>query len=1089
MGAVFRALANEFTASWRLPAPAARVSDTGISVSLIRFIIVLGCLAGTYASAASGNTLHDAGPAYGIRLAGTDERGGVPKVYIVQLKSPSAAEQFTSLNPRPSGKISSTMQGPPIAFSKTAAGVESYAQRIADEQNRVLARVGAQKIYSYRYAMNGFAARMTPADAHKLEHQPEVLRVWEDEIRPLGTSFSPEFLGLFEKDVGLRGAPGLDGEGIVIGVIDSGITPEHPALSDTREANRPRACRSRWAENTFLGKWLCRRYDKLERTLQFEPPVNWNGTCQDGERFTSESCNNKLIGARYFVDGAENGGPIDENEIFSARDADGHGTHTATTAAGNKVRASIFGTLLGQVEGMAPRARVAAYKACWLRPGDIRASCNTSDLSNAIDAAVADGVHIINYSVGSSLLTTTAPDDVALMAATKAGVLTVVAAGNEGPNFNTVGSPAGGPWIIAAGASSRDGEHSVEAIEVTAPASVAGRYAVREASFTPPLIDSGTLEGRLVLVDDNEDQLADGSGGTTFDACEPLVNGSEISGNIAFIQRGGCTFEVKIGHADDAGAIAALVFNIAGDPFVMTGTAGLSEIPALMIGQADGNLLLDEIDAELSVEVVLDKGLFLTEADTGNVMGAFSARGPGPAEDILKPDVTAPGINILAGFTPDAANSVQGENFAFLTGTSMSVPHVAGVAALLKQAHPDWSPAAIKSALMTTAHQDVNQQDGESPAIPFDFGSGHIRPNSAHDPGLVYDVDDEEYDAFACGTESPGVDQARCDALAVDGHSFLGVDLNQPSIAVSRLASTKTVRRRVTNVSESSATYAAEIVIPPGISVDVTPPSLSLGPGASATYDVTLTYQDGPLDLWRFGSLAWVDDERSVRSVLAVRPTSVNAPAEVQSTGGSGSFSFPVEFGYTGSYQPGVHGLDEPLEIEGFVDEDPTKTFTFRTNNGVSAHLIDVDPDQAYLRFALYDELTDGDDDLDMYVYYCPDNVNCTKLGESGEPTSREQFNVLLPGGGRYAVFVHGFDTDEVAGGPGANYTLLGWAFGLIDDRGNMAASGPGFVNAGTIHAVDVSWSGLDADTIYLGGISHNTPQGLVAITVVTIQN
>jgi len=1069
--------------------PASARSGTGISVFFVRLILLLGCCASASVLADTGSRLSDAGPAYGIRLAGTDERGGVPRVYIVQLKSPSAAEHFTSLNPRQSGKISATVQGPPAAFSKSAAGVESYAQRLADEQDRVLSRVAAQKIYSYRYSMNGFAARMTPADAHKLEHQPDVLRVWEDEVRPLGTSFSPEFLGLFEENSGLRGAPGLDGEGIVIGVIDSGITPEHPALSDTREANRPRACRSRWAENTFLGKWLCRRYDKLERTLQFDPPVNWSGICQEGPRFTAENCNNKLIGARYFADGAETGGPIDEGEIFSARDVDGHGTHTTTTAAGNKVRASIFGTFLGQVEGIAPRARIAAYKACWLRPGDLRASCNTSDLANAIDAAVADGVHIINYSVGSSLLTTTAPDDVALMAATKAGVLTVVAAGNEGPNFNTVGSPAGGPWVIAAAASSRDGEHSVEAIEVAAPASVAGRYAVKEASFTPPLIDSGVLEGSLVLVDDDDEQLADGSDGTTFDACEPLVKGSEVSGNIAFIQRGGCAFEVKIAHADDAGAVAALVFNIAGDPIVMTGTSDLSDIPALMIGQADGNLLLDEIDAGLTVEVVLDKGLFLTEADSGNVMGAFSARGPGPAEDILKPDVTAPGINILAGFTPDAANSVAGENFAFLTGTSMSAPHVAGVAALLRQAHPDWSPAAIKSALMTTAHQGVNQQDGETAAIPFDFGSGHITPNSANDPGLVYDLTNDEYDAFSCGTESPAVDQARCDALAAGGHSFLAADLNQPSITVSRLASTRTVTRRVTNVSESSAAYTAEIVAPAGIDVDVTPPGLSLGPGASATYDVTFTYRDGPLDLWRFGSLAWVDTERSVRSVLAVRPTSVNAPAEVQSSGGSGSFSFPVEFGYTGSYLPGVHGLATPLAINGFVDEDPTKTFTFRTNNGVTAHLIDVPADQAYLRFALYDELTDGDDDLDMYVFYCPDNVNCTKLGESGEPTSREQFNVLLPGAGRYAVFIHGFDTDNVAGGPGANYTLLGWAFGLVDDRGNMTASGPGFVNAGTTEAVDVSWSGLDADTIYLGGISHNTPQGMVAITVVTIEN
>ena len=1060
---------------------------------LIRFIVLLGLAACGSAHADADSHLRDAGPAYGIRLAGTDERGGVSKVYIVQLKAPSAAERFSTLHAKAfaqTGKISaSSVKSAPAAFSKNAAGVESYAGRLVDEQNKVMARVGAQKIYSYRYSLNGFAARMTPANAHKLEHQPEVLHVWEDEVRPLATNFSPEFLGLFEETRGLRGAPGLDGDGVVIAVIDSGITPEHPALSDTREADRPRACRSRWAENTLLGKWLCHRYDKLEDILVFQPPENWNGICQEGPRFTAESCNNKLIGARYFLEGAEASGPIDEGEIFSARDADGHGTHTATTAVGNKVPASIFGTFLGQVEGIAPKARIAAYKACWLRPGDLRASCNTSDLANAIDSAVADGVHIINYSVGSSLLTTTAPDDVALLAAAKTGVLTVVAAGNEGPNFNTIGSPAGGPWVITTGASSRDGEHSLEAMEVSAPPTVAARYAVKEASFTPPLIDSEPIDGRLVLVDDDDDTLADGTPGTTFDGCEPPVNVNEITGNIAFIQRGGCEFETKVANAEDAGAVAVVVFSIAGDPIVMNGTLGAADIPALMIGQADGNLLLAEIDAGETVEVVLDKGLFLTEEDTGNVMGAFSARGPGPAEDILKPDVTAPGINILAGFTPDAANSVAGENFAFLSGTSMSAPHVAGVAALLRQAHPDWSPAAIKSALMTTAYQEVNHQDGETAAIPFDFGSGHIDPNSANDPGLVYDVTAEEYDAFACGTASPAVDQARCDSLAADGLSFRGVDLNQPSIAVSRLAGSMTVSRRVTNVSEESASYVAEIVPPPGITVDVTPSSLSLAPGTSATFEATFTFDNGALDLWRFGTLAWVEDERSVRSVLAVRPTSVNAPVEVQAIGASGTLEFPVEFGYSGGYQPGVHGLNAPLVTNAFIDEDPNKTFTFRTTDGVNAHLIDVPANQAYLRFAMFDELTDGEDDLDMYVYYCPDTVNCTKIGESGEPTSREQFNSILPGAGRYAVLIHGFDTDDVAGGPGANYTLLSWSFGLNDDKGNMTANGPGLVSPGTTESVSVSWSGLGADNIYLGGISHNTPQGLVAITVVTIGN
>jgi hypothetical protein len=508
-----------------------------------------------------------------------------------------------------------------------------------------------------------------------------------------------------------------------------------------------------------------------------------------------------------------------------------------------------------------------------------------------------------------------------------------------------------------------------------------------------------------------------------------------------------------------------------------------------MIGQADGNLILAELDAGNDVNVLLDKNLFLTEPDTGNTMATFSSRGQGPILDILKPDVTAPGVNILAGFTPDAANATTGENYAYLSGTSMSTPHVAGVAALLLQANPTWSPSAIKSALMTTAHQSVTLEDGETEAIPFDYGAGHIVPNDAVDPGLVYDVTDDEFDAFACGTASPAVAGDRCDELELAGFSFAGPDLNQPSIAVSRLASLQTVRRRVTNVSESAETYTAEVVAPSGITVSVNPMSISVAPNESVTFDVTFGYNSGPLDLWRFGSLTWNGSDHTVVSTLAIRPTSVNAPAEITSFGADGSLNFAVDFGYTGAYSPGVHGLNLPLIIDGFVDNDPSKTFSFRTDNGVTAHLIDVPTEQAYARFALFDSLTDGDDDLDMYVYFCADNINCVKIGESGEPTSQEEFNVLYPSEGRYAVLIHGFETDQVAGGPGANYQLLAWSFGLVDDQGNMTATGPAFVSAGTSETITANWTGLLSDTIYLGGISHNTPQGISAITVIRIGN
>jgi subtilisin family serine protease len=179
-------------------------------------------------------------------------------VYIVQLRTPSAAEKHV----------------PHTRFDKNKPSVKAHAARLAEEQDLVLAKAGpgTKKIYSYRYGLNGFAARMSVTQAQKLEHQAEVLNVWEDEVRPMATRHSPSFLGLFDAENGLRSVEGLDGDGMVIGIIDSGISPEHPALQDTRQADMPSACRGSWGETTLLGRWLCRRYRKADDVVAFDEP-------------------------------------------------------------------------------------------------------------------------------------------------------------------------------------------------------------------------------------------------------------------------------------------------------------------------------------------------------------------------------------------------------------------------------------------------------------------------------------------------------------------------------------------------------------------------------------------------------------------------------------------------------------------------------------------------------------------------------------------------------------------------------------------------------------------------------------------------
>jgi subtilisin family serine protease len=997
-------------------------------------------------------------------------------VYLVQLHQPAAASYTGGVPGLPSTR---PMRGQRL--DRNAGSVASYVTYLENRHDEILASVGAMngKLYSLRYALNGFAARLSSAQAASLARHPDVERIWLDSDQRVQTNNTDIFLGLLDPSGGLRADLGLRGEGIVIGVIDSGIAVGHPALTDSTK-HIPRACRSQWARSSWLGRWLCHAVrSNPPTTLDYEPVEGFSGVCQTGEGFTEEYCNNKIVGARYYIDGFLARHTLDDGEFVSPRDADGHGTHIATTIAGNTVSASLFGTRVAEINGIAPRARIAVYKACWLRDGDTRASCTTSDLARAIDDAVADGVDIINYSVGSLETDLTAPDDMALLNALNAGVLSVVAAGNDGPNLGTIGSPSSAPWVLTVAASTHTGTTFIEALEVTAPADLVGSIPMSEASFTPSLTERAAVQAELVLADDGETVLSNGRVGTTRDACEPLVNSAAASGHVVLIERGDCEFQVKIQHADDAGAIATLVYNDSGPPIVMNGDSGSVTIPAVMIGNADGQRLLDRLlteDAE-AIEVRIEKGVFLERNNSGNQMSDFSSRGPALSEsDFLKPDVTAPGVEILAGHTPDAANGLRGQLYQYLSGTSMSTPHVAGVAALLLEANPDWSASVIKSALMTTAYQGLAQFDPEFDADPFDMGAGHIDPNLAIDPGLVYDTEYLDHAAFLCGLDEPPFLASDCEILALAGLSFEPRELNLPSVGITELVTGDIVTRRVTNLGPPG-TYRASVSSPFGMQVLVEPETLTLGTGETADFSLIFETQSPDLDLWTFGELEWSDDTRVVQSPIAVRPVSLRAPTELNLLGVAGSGTFPMAFGFDGPYNPSLHGLNPPFYAaeDQLIQDDPTNSFSFRADNGVDQHWFTVAPGDIYLRISMFDELTDGADDLDLYLYFCPGG-NCVQVAESGSFTSQEEINLAYPPPGEYTLLVHAFETDQVTGGPGAVYSLHAWTIADNDANDSIAITVPVSVQAGDRVDIGIDWGPLDPDVRYFGGIVHGTP-------------
>lgn len=1039
------------------------------------------------------------------------------RVYIVQFSAPPAVgepglrvdDRTASGDPR--AALRKQRRG--VAgvrkrrFDAGAPAVRRYAERLTVEHEAVLDSVGAgrNKLYSYRYALNGVAVRLNAAQARKLRARKDVRNVWEDRPKYVETNASSGFLGLTSAKGGLRRDLGLRGEDIVIGVIDSGVAAGHPSLSDKQPAKRPRLCRSEWAQFSLLGRWLCYRFKKRPDVVVYSPLPGWQGKCETGERFLATYCNNKLIGARYYIDGFLEQYELDENEFISPRDADGHGTHIATIAAGNFVDATLAGTTVARVNGIAPRARVAVYKACWLEPGQLRGTCSTADLARAIDDAVADGVDIINYSVGSDDDINDA-DDLALLAAADADVLTVAAAGNEGPAPESVLSPAAAPWVMAVGASSRRGDHFREALRVNSPASVQDDYPATEAGFTPRLRDVGPLTMRLILVDDGvigtfDDGMGTTSTGTTFDGCETIVNTTEMNNQIALLQRGGCTFETKIRNAQAAGAKAAVVFNNQGEPILMTGVRNSVRIPALMIGQADGQLLLERLVDEDPVEITLDKKIFLTLRDQGNEMQGFSGRGPSKWEPgVLKPDVAAPGVDILGGHTPDVANNVRGERFQYLSGTSMAVPHVAGIAALLKEAHPDWSPAALKSALVTTARQDVRKEDGSTPADPFDFGGGHVVPNRAVAPGLVYDAGSDDFDAFLCGRgeERLSVD---CPALAAAGYATDASGLNLPSIAIGELVSEQLVRRRVTNVG-LDAQFTASVAPPTTIDMEVTPSVLSLATGESADVEIRLTTSSTDVDTWQFGTLTWSSSDATVRTPLAIRALSLAAPPLVRSSGAAGSTEVALRVGYSGSYKAVLSGLESSgqsqseairSQLTNSVADDPDDDYLFvRPTAGtppgnVRRIPIVVPASTRFLRVALTNQNSSPGADLDLYLWYCPGSGECTHgTTPSVNDDSDEVINLIPVEGkefiaaGAYYVDVHGYDVPTGI----ASFRLFAWTVGA--DRGNASIIAPSSVTAGRNDVLTIGWQNLEAG-LHLGLITHRDENSVLAETVIEI--
>ncbi|GLJ35475.1 hypothetical protein SUGI_0713470 [Cryptomeria japonica] len=666
--------------------------------------------------------------------------------------------------------------------------------------------------YTYDVLLHGFAAKLTTSEAKALESVEGCLAVIPSSLNKLHTTHSPNFLGLNDGG-GLWSQQLNRGEDVIVGMVDTGIWPESESFHD-------------------------KGLDPV--------PSRWKGECESGEKFDSSMCNRKLIGARFnFSVGYKS--HVGE-DFISARDSYGHGTHTASIAAGSAVsEASYNGFGNGTAMGMAPAARLAIYKACWGGPVP---NCDDSDVAAAMEKAIQDGVDIISLSLGSAIENPFYMDHQALAAfgAIENGVFVSASAGNEGPYSASLSNTA--PWMTIVGSGSMD----------------------REFLSLVKLGNGEVFKGSSLYRGPGIQNLP-----LVYDYCSNFgVDPHLFKGKVVM-----CAFHSNSTKTarllKDAGAAGMIFVN---PEFYGAQDIPMDEsyFPASRVSFSTGEKIKTYVNGTAAPTATINPtGLTVVGKATAPIVDAFSSRGPSASyPDVLKPDVIAPGLNILGVWKEDG--------FKIESGTSMACPHVSGIAAIIRAAHPTWSPAAIRSALTTTASTLDNRKEPIRDALtlraadPFAMGAGQVNPRAALEPGLVYDLGPQDYINYLCGQNAYTKKQ-----IALLTHKWppcpkseSGADLNYPSFSVllkyGERVQVKT--RTVTNVGGDNAVYKVRMKSSPKVKVSVEPETLVFNKRSDeASFNVTFESQVEGSEEVEVGEIMWKcmhGGTHTVRSPIAV---------------------------------------------------------------------------------------------------------------------------------------------------------------------------------------------------------------------------
>ncbi|HHY53961.1 MAG TPA: trypsin-like serine protease [Chloroflexi bacterium] len=831
----------------------------------------------------------------------SDPEGATPAIYIVQLRGQPLASYrggIADLAPTSPAVTGAALDAAGRAAQAYLGYLTAQQQAILTEIQAAVGRPVTVK-FTYRVAFNGFALELTPREAAAVARLDGVQLVQRDFVDQPQTDYGPAWIGA---PAVWNGLPGTKGEGIVAGIIDTGINFRSPSFA--------RAGGDGYVHTNPRGKFY--------------------GVCDPANAVYDPTfvCTEKLIGAWDFADGAE---PPD-----GPADNDGHGSHTASTVAGNVVSASLVApttVYAANISGVAPHANIIAYDACGLE------GCPGSALVAAIDQAVTDGVDVINYSIGGgSRDPWRSADALAFLAALDAGVYVAVSAGNAGPGASTMGSPANAPWVTAVAAATHNRLLANGVISMTGgllppPADMAGK-GITGPYGPAPIVYAGNYTSTLGSADPK--------------CLQPFPPGS-FNGEIVVCDRGANARVAKAANVRAGGAGGFVLANDAASGASLSADA--YALPGAHITYADGVALKNWIAAGgVTTATIAGVAPNVNNAN-GDILAAFSSRGPdATSPNVLKPDVAAPGVDIFAAVA-------SGIEYNIISGTSMASPHTAGAGVLLSKLHPTWSPAAIRSALMMTAKTALLKDDAATPADPFDIGAGRVDVAAAAQVGFVLD-------------ENARTFYAASPALGGDPRT-----LNVASLADAQCVGACTWTRTLTSVATGAHTYTVTVTSPTSMTLTVQPNTFTLPPGGTQVLTITADVSAAALDAWIFGQVTITPENNP--------PSTAHMPVAVYTRAGAaplGMSEITIDTrrnqGQTtleGIRAVSTLSLTKALYlgaaqvITGYVAQDPTNGDPYDINNGgVYTTLVTIsDPTTARLRVDIDDTTAI---DLDLFV-------------------------------------------------------------------------------------------------------------------------